>query len=513
MTHQVRRARGRPPSRVSAGTDRSDSADSGEGMADALGFLDGLLGDVIEGGSFLQHRLRLSLLGHGRSVRPPRDGSLWAAGDPPPRTGNALEPLIDGEEVLPRIEEAIRAAGSHVYLAGWSLTPSFALTRGDEPVVVRELLAAAASSVQVRVLLWAGAPVPVIRPTLRDTRRVRDALTDGSHVKVGLDRRPNLIHCYHEKLVIVDDETAFVGGLNLTDRDGDRYDCRTHPYRGRLGWHDLAFRIRGPLVADVARHFTRRWVDVTGERLPEVRTPFAAGDIEAQLVSTVPERRYSFAPKGEFRILESYQRAMRSAMRLVYLENQFFLAPEVARVLAAKLRHPPSEEFRVVIVLPARANQGRDDTRGQLQLLEDADRGAGRLTASTISAIHPDNAERVYVHAKTAIIDDRWLTIGSANLNCRGLYNDGEANIVTHDPGLARRTRLQLWAEHLRRPTNEIEENPARVIDEIWRPIAREQRERAQIGAPQTHPLIELSGTSRRASRLLGALEGLVVDS
>ena len=58
----------------------------------------------------LHHRRRLSKLGHRRSFSPGWGGSLWAAEDPPPRPGNVLDVLIDGEEVLPAVEQAIRAA-------------------------------------------------------------------------------------------------------------------------------------------------------------------------------------------------------------------------------------------------------------------------------------------------------------------------------------------------------------------------------------------------------------------
>ena len=471
-----------------------------------------MLGDVIEGADLLRHRRRLSKLGHGVSFSPGSDGSLWAAGDPPPRPGNALDVLIDGEEVLPAIEAAIRSARSHVHISGWSITPGFALTRGEEPAIVHDLLADVSRGVDVRVILWAGAPVPVIRPDRRDVRRVRNELVARSRVKVALDAREHLIHCHHEKIVVVDDELAFVGGLDLTDRDGDRYDERIHPCRGRLGWHDLAFRIRGPLVADVAGHFAARWSAVTGEHLPPAPAPDPAGETEAQFVRTVPEGVYPFAPQGDFRILESYLRALRSAQKLVYIENQFLWSPEIVMTLAAKLKRPPRADFRVVVVLPSRANQGRDDTYGQLQVLADADRGAGRFTASTISAVNAGRVERIYVHAKAAIVDDHWLTIGSANLNARGLYNDTEANVVTHESGLARQTRLRLWSEHLECSIAEVDRDPAEVIDQIWRPRAREQRQLSDRGEPRTHRLTELPPSSFRTKRLLGALDGIVVD-
>ncbi|MBV8950281.1 MAG: phospholipase [Actinobacteria bacterium] len=476
-----------------------------------LGLGDRAVADVLEAGIVARHRRRLSRLGHAESIRP-GGNSLWAAGDPPPRTGNDLEVLIDGEAVLPAIANAIRTARSHVHLAGWAITPQFALSRGEEAVIVRDLLADVARGVEVRVLLWAGAPVPVIRPDRRDVQRDRDSLTSGSRVRVALDPREHLVHCHHEKIVVVDDALAFVGGLDLTDRDGDRYDGQTHPKRATLGWHDLAVRIRGPLVADVAGHFAARWREVTGEHLPPPVRSEPAGDVDAQFVRTIPEGVYSFAPKGDFRILESYLRALRSAQKLIYIENQFLWAPEIGATLVEKLRRPPRPDFRVVVVLPSRANQGQENTRGMLQLLADADRGTGRFTASTISGVAEERVERVYVHAKTAIVDDHWLTIGSANLNGRGLFNDSEANVVTADQLLARATRLRLWAEHLECAIAEVDRDPTEVIDHIWRPRAREQRERVERGQQRTHRLVELPASSYRSERLLGALDGVVVD-
>jgi phosphatidylserine/phosphatidylglycerophosphate/cardiolipin synthase-like enzyme len=229
-------------------------------------------------------------------------------------------------------------------------------------------------------------------------------------------------------------------------------------------------------------------------------------------VRTVPERQYAFAPHGDFRILEALLRGVRSARRFVYLESQFLWAPEVVDLLAAKLRDPPADDFRVVVVLPSKANNGQEDTRGQLAVLADADRDAHRVLAATISARTGRTFDRVYVHAKIAIVDDRWITIGSANLNAHSLFNDSEMNLVSCDPGLARDTRLRLWAEHLERDVADVAGEPAAVVDELWRPIAREQLERDRRGDLRTHHLIELPPASRRLDRLLGPVDALVVD-
>jgi phosphatidylserine/phosphatidylglycerophosphate/cardiolipin synthase-like enzyme len=472
--------------------------------------IDCFVGDSIERAMSAHHRRRLRRVGweHALSAA---DAS-WAVGGEPPSGGSAIEVLVDGEEALPRMAEAIASARSHVHIAGWCVTPDFAMSAGERPAILRELLSDAARQVPARVLVWGGAPLPLYPLSRRVVRGVREALCKGNQIVCALDTHERPLHCHHEKLVIVDDELAFVGGIDLTDLAGNRLDRPGHPPRGSLGWHDVATVVRGPAVAPVARHFALRWKEAAGELLTPSGEPAPAGDEELQIVRTVPERIYKALPRGEFSILASYAGALRSAEQLVYLENQFLWSAEIVEILRQKLRNPPSERFRLLLVLPAKPNSGADDTTGQLGLLADADDGAGRMLACTRYAVGDGTSDRVYVHAKVGIVDDRWLTVGSANLNEHSLFNDTEMNVVSHDPALARQTRLRLWAEHLARPLEELEGDPATLIDEVWRPLATEQLERRAAGAHLTHGLVGLAHVSRRSKRLLGPLQSLLVD-
>src|SRR5207248_3747065 len=247
--------------------------------------IDDRIGDAIEGGIGAHHRRRLRRIGW----EPAFDarGPAWARGDPPPRSGNAVEVLVDGAQALPRVAEELRRADSHVYLAGWHVTPTFRLGPSPEDELLA-ILAERAEHVPVRVLLWAGAPLPLFRPSRGDVRELRDRLERGTRIRVGLDARERPMHCHHEKLVVVDDRVAFVGGIDLTSYAGDRLDANHHPARGELGWHDAAARLEGPVVADVAEHFALRWREVTGEALAApAHGPAAAGGLDVQLVRTV----------------------------------------------------------------------------------------------------------------------------------------------------------------------------------------------------------------------------------
>ncbi len=456
------------------------------------------------------HRRRLHRIGWDRALDPPAGG--WAEAAPPPRSGNSVEVLIDGAEVLPAIAEELLKAESHIHLTGWYFTPSFALVRDGAHVILRDLLAELAERVDVRVLGWAGAPLPLFRPSRKDVAQMRDRMTDRSKVQFALDAHERPMHCHHEKTIVIDDRVAFVGGIDLTSETGDRFDTSAHRARAAVGWHDVAARIEGPAVTDVATHFNLRWHEVTSETLDSPKPAVPAGGVELQVVRTVPEKIYKALPKGDFSILESYARAFKSAKSLIYLENQFLWSPEIAAILADKIEHPPSEDFRIVLLLPSKPNSGADDTRGVLGELLEADAERGRIFASALYARSGDRTDPIYVHAKVGIVDDEWLTIGSANLNEHSLFNDTEMNLVAHDPALARSTRIRLWSEHLELPPDRLGGDPLELIETIWKPISCEQLKRRNEGLPLTHRLVCLPHVSKRTGRLLGPVSGLVVD-
>jgi len=78
--------------------------------------------------------------------------------------------------------------------------------------------------------------------------------------------------------------------------------------------------------------------------------------------------------------------------------------------------------------------------------------------------------------------------------------------------GLARDTRLRLWAEHLEATPDEVSGDPAKLVDERWRPIAEEQLDRLENDEPLTHRLVMLPGVSRRRRRILGPMQSRIYD-
>ena len=243
------------------------------------------------------------------------------------------------------------------------------------------------------------------------------------------------MHCHHEKLVIIDGEVAFVGGIDLTSLGGDRFDTSDHPMRGRLGWHDAAQPpARAPPWPTWPRTSPR-----AGARRPargSRSAPPPARPARSSCRSCARSRRRSTTscPSGDFRILEAYTRALRSARELVYLESQFLWSPQVVEILAAKLREPPERAISACsCCCPPSPTTAPTDTRGQLAVLVRADDGAGRFLAPRSRPAAAGSAGRSTCTPRSASSMTRWLTIGSANLNEHSFFNDTEMNVVTCD--------------------------------------------------------------------------------
>ena len=214
-------------------------------------------GERIDDAVRSRHRSRLRHVGWERALDVSELG--FANGKFPPRQGNALELLVDGSEALPAIAAELARAESYVHLAGWFFSPELHLSREEEPVVVRNLLAELAERVDVRVLSWKGAPLPLFKPSQRDVREMLEALARHTKIQAHADGCTGFTHCHHEKVIVIDGRVAFVGGIDLTLDGGDPWDTPSHVARGGIGWHDAAVRIEGPAVADVEQHFRVRW--------------------------------------------------------------------------------------------------------------------------------------------------------------------------------------------------------------------------------------------------------------
>lgn len=413
----------------------------------------------------------------------------WYPDGTPPRQHNRIAPLVDGAHYLPTLRQILGGAQSYVYIVGWCLTPMIPLDRLDEPEVLEtrllDVLADLAQRIPVRILLWSGAPA-VIQPTTRAVQKVqRQIAAAGGDMQCRLDHTAPFSHCHHQKAVVIDGQHAFIGGMDLTTFQGDRWDRSGHPLRGSVNWHDVQLHLQGEVVADVEHNFRQRWTAVTGDADLPHRDPVIEDewDIPAQIVRTIPKDEYDFAPHGEFGIHHAYVELFRRAERFIYIENQYLWSPEVMDALEEAMERPHDEPFRIVIVLPARAYSGKWDNDRHVERLRKVDRGRGIVSvycpyaSGASSGVTPFTYRPVYVHAKVTVVDDEWVMVGSANLNDRGLITDSEIDALVHSPLIARDLRIHLWAEHLAMSLDEVAQADILTLtDHAWPEHAKENR-------------------------------------
>jgi len=358
--------------------------------------------------------------------------------------------------------------------------------RSHELTIQAVLGNAVSKGCEVNVLLWSGSKLF----SHYNPRAVQEQLTRVGVTCILDDSAFGMLHhpieSLHQKIAVVDGAHAYVGGIDpLIEPSGDfdRWDYPSHRYYEEESslhpWHDAHGIIEGPAVGDVELNFRQRWNDVVQRHHLDNRLlvgehplpPPLASNSLVQVARTIPRHTYSFAPQeGIQGIAQLYMHTVSNAQHFVYLENQYFWShvfygidnpllgtssPEmegIIRELGAALRRGAT----VAMVLPDHPNVGRAFTDAGLdRLREEAPEAAaqGRIQAfclATSASIDGEEHYRaIYVHAKVAIVDDLWSTVGSANLNNRGMRDDTEMNVAVLNAELVRGLRLLLWAEHL----------------------------------------------------------------
>ncbi|MEQ8585570.1 MAG: VTT domain-containing protein [Thalassobaculaceae bacterium] len=390
--------------------------------------------------------------------------------------------MVDGEEYFAALRSAMMQAERAIVLIGWDLDSQVDLApqmhdgsgvdADGVPTRLKPLLEHLIErkpDLEVWLLLWDFTPLFVRDREALPT--VNLMLTTSSRVHMRLDDALPFGACHHQKLALIDDAIGFCGGLDVTR---ERWDTTGHipedprrvsPKGGiYTPFHDTHMAVTGPAARMLGDLVRRRWRAVDPDDIPEIDAPgdiWPEGltaqftDIEVGLSLTEPSLNDNPAV---WQIERVYKEAIRHAERLVFIENQFITAPGIARALTQRLEERP--ELEVVIITPAVQNTwletksmggGRRMFRAQLEEAGVLDRVT--LVAPVTRAADGTTAS-VMVHSKLMIVDDRFLTVGSANLNRRSMRFDTEANLVLIGDTRERRDaiadiRHRLLGEHL----------------------------------------------------------------
>lgn len=329
----------------------------------------------------------------------------------PVTAGNAVEPLIDGDQAFPAMLAAIDEAARSVFVSSYIFD-----TDGSGTGVIERLAAARRRGVDVRVVVdgvgqfysWPRAP-----------RRLRAA---GIRTAVFLPPRllpPRLsINLRnHHKILVVDGHTAFTGGLNI----GDRHVLGENP--GKNAVADLHFRLRGPGALQLENEFLRTWEFVTGT--PEPPAPVSAcpaGDIHTRVLTDGPDDHLD-------QITQLLSATLSTARESIVIMTPYFLPPReiIGALQAASLRG-----VRVTLVLPERNN---------LPYVHWATRNM--LWEILYQGVEVFYQPPPFAHSKLFVVDDRYAMVGSSNWDARSLRLNFELQLEIFSPefahGMARR--------------------------------------------------------------------------
>ncbi|MDB5921308.1 MAG: hypothetical protein JWN13_244 [Betaproteobacteria bacterium] len=408
--------------------------------------------------------------------------------------------LIDGAAYFSALRSAISQAKRTVFIVGWDIDSRIRLVpQGANDGYPEELgdflneVVKRQPHLQMCVLSWDFAMVfamdrewmPLYKLDWRTHRRLSFRLDDQHPMGAS----------HHQKIVVVDDSVAFVGGLDLTHCrwDTPKHGC-DEPHRcdpdGKVyrPYHDVQALVDGAAARALGELCRDRWQRATNQSAVPVdaapqNDPWPHGlsaditDIDVAIARTDPG--YVTGQRVE-EIRHLYVDAIAAAEHSMYLENQYFSSSVVGAALAARLRSPAAPD---IVVVSRRTEEGwlEERTMGVLRArlhrqLQDADAGGHyRLYYPHVPGLEMPNL--LNVHSKVLIVDDELASVGSANFSNRSMGFDTECNIAIEARGDERirqaiaALRDRLLAEHLgtepEKVASEIVRQEKRLIKSI----------------------------------------------
>jgi len=422
--------------------------------------------------------------------------------------------LVDGDAYFRAFVDAAERAERSIIVLAWDFDSQTALCFDEHDECTRRMgdflngLARRRKRLHVNVLDW---DYPMVYATDRELPPIYGlGWKPHRRVHFRFDNTHPFSGSHHQKIVVVDDRLAFVGGLDITSK---RWDTPAHrpddPRRMAAGkpyppFHDVMIAVDGDAASVLAGIARKRWKEATGKDIPPAGAtgdPWpdtleaAVTEVDVGIACTVPERE---GKPGVREIERLYLDSIAAARRYIYAENQYFTSDRIGAALARRLAEPDGPEIVVVSRLLSHGwleEMTMTALRNRLLIKLRAADAHGRF-----HAYYPDipglaEGTCIDIHSKVMIVDDEWLRIGSANLCNRSMGMDTECDVVVEARGEARvRSAVhgflcQLLGEHL-----------GAGPDRVQRAIA----ERGSLRGT-----IEALGSPARALQRLEAKEGV----
>lgn len=337
--------------------------------------------------------------------------------------GNRVELLVDGPETFDAIYAGMEQATDHINVEAFIFEE--ASSRGRSFLELMQ--AKARAGVAVNLLYDAVGSAGTPKEVFESLRAAGAQVCAFNPLNPASNRTSEFVQRTHRKSVIVDGRLAFSGGLNLSRTYGSssRAMLRRSTPTIDTGWRDTHVALAGPAAGEIQRLFLASWARQECEPLPParyLRPPTDAGDTLVRIDASSPDER----------VAETWLAALAAvtyARQSIDVTMAYF-APDDQ--LEEALQEAARRGIRVRILLPAFS-----DFSGVLYA---AQSHYQRLLDAGVE-IH--EAHKVFVHAKTIVVDGIWTTVGTANWDYRSFLDNDELNVVVIDAAFAARmTRL-----------------------------------------------------------------------
>jgi cardiolipin synthase len=322
--------------------------------------------------------------------------------------GNRIKLLPDGPSAYAAMTTAIQGAKDHVNLETYIFEDDLVGQRFAELLIAKQQ-----QGVQVNII-YDGMGGLSTASEFFDRLRQHGIMILEYNPLTPFDLK-RLSQRNHRKILVVDGKTAFVGGVNISRvyskspfaKSATRKDANSHD-----NWRDSHIQIEGPSVAAFQQFFLDDWNTGNGSRLaPKNYFPPAKekGKLLVRPISSSP-RNHSYAA------YEMFVSALTHAQRYIHLTQAYFV-PDQA-ILEA-LKSAARRGVQVTIILPSFGDSGPVFH-------------AGRSHYSDLlrTGVRVYERQQAFLHAKTAVIDGVWSTVGSANLDWRSFIHNDEVNAV-----------------------------------------------------------------------------------
>jgi len=395
--------------------------------------------------------------------------------------------LVDAADYFKAFSEVALRAKRSITILGWDFNSQTRLhfdpVEPDEPPALLgeflNWLVHRRHSLHVHVLNW---DYPMVFGADREFPPLYGfGWTPARRVHLRYDDTHPVAGSHHQKIVVIDDSMAFIGGIDLTVR---RWDTPEHhpddPRRIAYGkpyppFHDLMVGVDGEAARSLAALTRERWLAATGQQLKPVtfhgvsdNDPWPA-TLEPDLQGVEVAIARTMPPAGEQPAVKEVEKLyldmIAAARHSLYIENQYFTAPRIAAALEKRLAEPDGPEICVVLRLLSHGWLEEHTMHVLRTRLIDRLHKADKHGRFHVYYPHlPGLAEGscLDVHSKVMIVDDRILRIGSSNLCNRSFGLDTEADVAIEARGrpqvanAIRRLRDRLIAEHLGVPLEKL---------------------------------------------------------